>query len=105
MHVTEGDGVMESFGAMPTFTRPLRLANARVVTGNVATSSFQPLIAMRDDEPLIPEQHDVIVVAAPANTTANVGRASEEARVLAHPDVVAAIGDAIPDLEAWEKTL
>lgn len=95
---------MESFGAMPTFARPLRLSNAGVLTGNMP-ASFRPLIAMGDGEPLIPEQHDGIVRDAPSNMTASVTRASEEARVLSHPDVVAAIEDALPDLEAWERTL
>jgi hypothetical protein len=104
MHTIGSEGAAELSGTDATFSRPRRLANARVVAGNVPSASFRPLFAP-GAELLDTGQHDLIAVIPPRNVTAQISKAAEEARILSHPDVVAAIAEALPDLESWEKTL
>ena len=98
MSVMEGGVRSEAFDTASIFGRPVQFANRFGANGQ------QPaLLALA--EPTSLGQHEVTIIAVPANRTARVSRATEEARVLGHPDVVAAIESALPDLEAWEGTL
>jgi hypothetical protein len=98
MSLIEGGVKSEAFDAASIFGRPVPFANRFGANGQ------QPaLLALAEPVPF--GQREVAVIAMPTNRTARVSRATEEARVLARPDVVAAIESALPDLEAWEGTL
>jgi hypothetical protein len=99
MDLIEGGGVAtEGLGAASVFGRPMRFGSPFGGHGQ------QPALLVLA-EPASFGQCKPTVIAAPANRTARVSRATEEARVLSHPDVIAAIESALPDLEAWEGTL
>ena len=98
MDLIEGGVKTEAFGAAPILGRPMHFAN------HFGAKGQQPALLVLE-EPTIFRQHEVTAIAAPANRTLRVSLATEEARVLAHPDVIAAIASALPDLEAWEGTL
>jgi hypothetical protein len=98
MDLMEGGVKSEAFGAASLFGRSAHFA------GHFGANGQQPaLIALA--EPVSYGQREKTIIAMPLNRTARVSRATEEARVLAHPDVIAAIESALPDLEAWEDTL
>jgi hypothetical protein len=74
--------------------------------------SFHSLLVDEDEsryEGLNETHHDedgtVLVITSLKNESVAAERAAEERRILLHPDVVAAIEAALPDLEAWERTL
>lgn len=48
---------------------------------------------------------DTRVAARPMNPTIMMMWMTEEAEILSHPDVAAAVEAALPDLEDWEHTL
>ncbi len=99
MELTETGGVKtEAFGAASIFGRPMRLGS------NLGANGQRPAL-LKLAEPAPFGRRDTALIVAPANRTARVSRAAEEARVLAHPDVISAIQSALPDLEAWEGTL
>ena len=99
MDLIEGGGVAtEGLGSASVFGRPMRFGSHFGAHGQRPA-----LLALT--EPVSFVQVKPTIIAAPANRTARVSRATEEARVLAHPDVIAAIESALPDLEAWEGTL
>lgn len=99
MDLIEGVGVTtEALGAASVFGRPMRFG------GQFGAHGQQPAL-LTLTEPVSFGQRTPTIIAAPVNRTARVSRANEEARVLAHPDVIAAIESALPDLEAWEGTL
>jgi hypothetical protein len=87
----------EALGAASIFGRP-------VFGSHFGAHGQQPALLVLA-EPVSFGQRTSTIIAAPTNRTARVSRAAEEARVLAHPDVITAIESALPDLEAWEDTL
>ncbi len=87
------------------FSWPSRWADAAIPVGENTMPAFRPLLASYDEESLLPEPREVLIVVPPKNSSATVSRTDEEARILANPDVVAAVEAALPDLEAWEQTL
>jgi|SRR5579875_2098109 len=98
MDLMEGGLRSEALGAACIFGRPVHFAN------HFGANGQQPAL-LTLEESVSFGHHEATIIAAPANRTARVSRATEEARLLAHPDVVAAIESALPDLEAWEGTL
>jgi hypothetical protein len=104
MAVLDRSDAAEVFESMANFVPPLRLANAVVVGGAPVASAFQPLLIRTAAEtPLLAE--DAFAILPPLNSTESVAKVKEETYALAHPEVIAAIEAAIPDIEAWEKTL
>jgi hypothetical protein len=104
MAVLDRSDAAEVFESMANFAPPLRLANAVVVGGAPIASAFQPLLIRPTAElPLFAE--DAFAIIPPLNSTESVAKAKEETYALAHPEVIAAIDAAMPDIEAWEKTL
>ena len=103
MAVLESDAA-EVFDGMASFVPPLRLANAVVVGGAPIASAFQPLMTRPGAELSFPAE-ETFAIIPPLNSTESVAKVKEETYALAHPEVVAAIEAAIPDIEAWEKTL
>jgi hypothetical protein len=99
MNPIEGGGVTtEGFGTASIFGRSMRFGSHFGAHGQRPA-----LLALA--EPMSFGHREPTIIAVSANRTARVSHATEEARVLGHPDVVAAIESALPDLEAWEGTL
>jgi hypothetical protein len=94
----------EMFGSLASFVPPLRLANAVVVGGAPMASSFQPLLTGPLAELPFPTE-EAFATISPLNSIESVAKVKDETYALAHPEVIAAIEAAIPDIEAWEKTL
>jgi hypothetical protein len=60
------------------------------------------LILVTDEQWL---EDDIVAAVRPMNRPISVIDDIEEARILSHPDVVAAIDAALPEIDAWERTL
>lgn len=96
MQLVEGNGIAAL--AEPNMDIP------RVVRFNNTTNTLDThgLTTITDELSWI---GDTLVTVRPMNPTITMMWATEEAEILSHPDVAAAVEAALPDLEDWEHTL
>jgi hypothetical protein len=97
LKLTEGNGIAALAEPIMDFPRTVPFGNATSVLG-----SSQSLIVVTDEQWL---EGDIVAIIRPMNRSLLAMDDIEEARILSHPDVVAAIDAALPDIEAWERTL
>jgi hypothetical protein len=99
MHLTltEGNGIGALAEPIMDFPRSPRIGNTTNTLG-----ASQSLIATTDEHTWIGE---AVAFFRPMNRSVAMISATDEAQALSHPDVVAAIEAAIPELEAWERDL
>ena len=97
LKLTEGNGIAALAEPIMDFPRFVAFGNATNALG-----SSQSLIVTTDEQWL---GRDIVATVRPMNRSLIVIDEIEEARILSHPDVVAAIDASLPDIEAWERTL
>jgi len=97
LKLTEGNGIAALPEPIADFPRPAGFGNATNTFG-----SSQSLFVSTDEQAWI---SDIVAFVRPLNRSVAVIGAEEEAQILLHPDVAAAVAAAISDLEAWEQTL
>lgn len=99
MHLTltEGNGLAALAEPIADFPRSAGFGNTTNTFG-----SSQSLCISTDEQTWI---SDVVGFVRSMNRSVAVISAEEEAQILSHPDVVAAVDAAVFDLEAWEQTL
>jgi hypothetical protein len=73
---------------------------ARWANGTTVWAGGGVTIAVKDEDWM---RQDAVAVTHPANRPIVPMDEAEEARILSHPDVVAAIETVLPEIEAWER--
>jgi hypothetical protein len=92
--LAEGNEIASPVRPTLRYIGPVRLGN-----GAGALGAQQPLIAT-DDEAWI---YEIAVTGHRPCPQVHVVHEDEEAAILSHPDVTAAVNEILPDIEAWES--
>lgn len=100
MKLLEGDGLAALAEPSPEFPR---LASFDFATATSTLGPAQSLIAGPDELSWI--KGDVVARLQPMNSPIAPIWEAEEAEILSHPDVAAAVDASLPEIEAWERTL
>jgi hypothetical protein len=103
MKLHEGHETVGSAGATAGFSAAVGCVNVGV-PGAVIGTAFRSVIRVEGEDLILFEPVRSAALLR-KNVSRGVADAEEEAHILGHPDVVAAVDAALPELEAWERTL